>query len=117
MVAGPCVMVNVRPPAWITAVRDAVDGLWATVNRAVPLPFPEVEPFRVIQVLVSLAVHEHPVAAVTPIVPVPPVGGRVCVDGVMAKVQVPAACVTVWLRPPIVSVAERAVGTALAATE
>ena len=65
--------VTVLPATVIVAVRDDVLAFAATSYRTVPLPVPLAPLEIVIQVVLSLAVHEHPDVVVTetvlPVVP------------------------------------------------
>ena len=65
-------------PSWITEtvwpatvnmpLRCDVEGLAVALNVTVPLPLPLAPPLMVSQVALLLAVHVHPVAAVTAVV-------------------------------------------------
>ena len=69
--AAACVTVNVCPAMVIVPVRELVFGLDEALNVTVPLPLPLAPPVTVSQdVLLLTAVHAHPVAAVTPTLPV-----------------------------------------------
>jgi hypothetical protein len=63
--------------------RPAVPGLAATVKLVVPGPLPAAPPVTVIQPLLLEAVHPHPAAAVTSIVPLAPVSLTDCDAGEM----------------------------------
>jgi hypothetical protein len=66
------VTVNVCPATVSVPVRDEVDPLAAKLKPTDPLPDPEAPDVTVSQpVLLLIAVHEHPAAAVTETVPVP----------------------------------------------
>jgi len=80
------------------------------------LPEPVAPLVNVIQAVLLAAVHAHPVAAVTLLLPVPAAAVKVCVVGEMAGEQAAAACVTVNVAPAIVSVPVRLVVTVFAAT-
>jgi hypothetical protein len=108
--AAACVTVNVCPATVSVPVRAApvfADALKATV----PLPVPDAPAVTVIQSgLFEAAVHAQPAPAVTVIDPVPPAGSTAWVPGAMLNVHAgaAAACVTVRVWPPIVSVPVRA---------
>jgi hypothetical protein len=68
----PCVTVNVAPAMVMVPVRvDPV--LFATANVTAPFPVLEAPLVTVIQLSLLTAVHVHQSAAVTVVVPVPPV--------------------------------------------
>ena len=69
-----------------------------------------------IQVALLVAVHAQPVAAVTATVPVPAADVTLADAGEIVGVQGAAACVTVNVLPPIVSVPVRKVVVVFAAT-
>jgi hypothetical protein len=82
----------------------------------VALPVPLLAAVTAIHpVLLLTAVHPHPLVVVTPADCAPPAATTVCVVGVSVKLQVPA-CVTVSVRPAIVSVPVRGLEDVLAAT-
>jgi hypothetical protein len=63
--------VKVSPAAVIVPERGDVDVLAATLNGTVPFPFPLVAPVSVIQLgAFDVAVHAHPLATLTPTLPV-----------------------------------------------
>src|SRR5690349_12499774 len=97
-------------------VRLAATGFAATVKPTVPLPDPVAPLVTVIQGSLLTAVQLQPVAAVTPLEPVPPAAVKDCVLGEIAGEQVAAACVTVKVAPAIVSVPVRLDATVFAAT-
>jgi hypothetical protein len=69
--AAACVTENVWPAIVIVPVRALVFGFDDALNVTVPLPLPLAPPVTVSQdVLLLTAVHAHPVAAVTPTLPV-----------------------------------------------
>ena len=72
-VAPLCVIVNVVPAIVNVAVR-ASPVFTATTNVAVPLPVAEAPAENVTKAALLVAVHAHPVAAVTGTDPVPPAG-------------------------------------------
>jgi uncharacterized protein YhhL (DUF1145 family) len=120
-------MVNVQfAPGWVTvklrpaivsvAVRAAVVVFAAAVKVTVPLPVPFDPAVTVTQLAPLVAVHAHPVVVVTATLPVPPAAANAWFDAEMLNAQPAAACVTVKLRPAIVSVAVRAVVVVFAAT-
>jgi hypothetical protein len=61
------------------SLRD-VPGFAAAVNATVPLPVPLVPELMVIHDAPVVALHEHPLGAVTLNVPVPPATGTVTPD-------------------------------------
>ena len=80
-----------------------------------PLPDPLEPLVIVIQDPDRVAVHEHPLPAVTVTLAVPPEGLKPRLVGLTTKVHEPL-CVSVNVAVPTVSVAERAVDPLLAAT-
>jgi hypothetical protein len=112
-----CVTVNVWPAIIAVPVRGWVAVFAVALRLTVPLPVP-VAPLVTVSQLVLLltAVHEQPVGAVTlvEIVPAPATMSRLV--GVSAKVHPAAACVTVNISPPIVSVPLREPALVFAAT-
>jgi hypothetical protein len=82
----------------------------------VPLPLPGVPLVMVIHGAAVVAVQLHPVDAVTVIVPVPAVDGRLVDDGEIVGEQVPPAWFTVNVFPPTDTVPVRAVVVVFAAT-
>ena len=80
------------------------------------MPLPVEPALTVIQVAALVAVHAQPVAAVTATVPVLAVAVTLADAGEIVGVQGAAACVTVNVLPPIVSVPVRDVVVVLAAT-
>jgi hypothetical protein len=81
--AALCVMVNVVPAIVNVALR-AAPVFAATANVAVPLPVPEAPAEIVRKAALLVAVHVHPVPAVTGTEPDPPAGPND--DVVMAPV-------------------------------
>ena len=114
--AAAWVTLNVAPAIVRVPVRLDATVLAATLKPTVPLPEPVAPLVRVIQAALLAAVHAHPVAAVTVLLPVPPAAVNDCVVGEIAGEQVAAACVTVNVAPAIVSVPVRPVVTVFAAT-
>ena len=113
--AAACVTVNVLPAAVSVPVRIVPAVLAATVNATVPFPDPDAPPVTVIHVLLLVAVHAHPAAVVTALLPVPPAAGSDWLAGEIVYEHA-AACVTVNVLPAAVSVPVRIVPAVLAAT-
>ena len=81
------------------------DGLALTVSITLPLPVP-LAGLTVSQDWLLLAVHAASLyVAVSATSCVPPAAGALHVVGLMLNVFVPPACVTLTVRPPIVTVA------------
>ena len=80
------------------------------------MPLPGVIALMLIHVALLVAVHAQKVAAVTVTVPVIPADVTVADAGEIAGAQVAAACVTLNVLPPIVSVPVRGVVPVFAAT-
>jgi hypothetical protein len=98
-----------------TSVRgNSFGGAFGTEIRTVPLPLPLAPLVIVIQSAVVVAVQLQPAVVVTAMLKVAPCRSNVWDAGLMAKTQ-PVACVSVNVRPAIVSVPER-VGPLFAAT-
>jgi len=114
--AAACVTVNVAPAIVSVPVRLDATVFAATLKPTVPLPEPVAPLVNVIQAALLAAVHAHPVAAVTLLLPVPAAAVKDCVVGEIAGEQPAAACVTVNVAPAIVSVPVRLVVTVFAAT-
>lgn len=104
-----CVIVTIRPAAVSVALRAVVEVFAAAVKATVPVPVPLAPLVMVNQVAESVAVHAHPVPAVTATVALPPAAAKLCVVAEVAYVQAAPACVTVTSLPAAVSVALRAV--------
>jgi hypothetical protein len=86
-------------------VRELVLLLAAALNATVPLPLPLAPPVTVShEVLLLTPVHEHPAGEVTPVEPVPPVGGTEPLVEESVHVQVIPGCVTVNVLPAMVTV-------------
>ena len=81
-----------------------------------PLPLPVAPALTVIQVAALVAVQAQPVAALTVTVPVLAVAVTLADAGEIVGVQGAAACVTVNVFPPIVSVPLLGVVVVFAAT-
>jgi hypothetical protein len=88
-------------------VRDVVAAFAAALKLTVPLPVPPGEPVTVNQLFADDAVHEQFAAVDTlndpapPLAPTDPLAGEI-------EYEQGAACVTVNVRPAIVSVPVRA---------
>jgi hypothetical protein len=81
------VTVNVEPAIVSVPVRLVVDVLAATLNPTVPGPEPDAPLLTVIHDALLVALHPHPVPAVTVLVPVPPAAANVELLGEMLYVQ------------------------------
>lgn len=115
---GPaCVTGNVCPPIAIVPLRDDVPEFVVTLYVTCPLPLPLAPAVTVIHDVLLNAVHAHPLPAVTATVAEPAVAPRVALTGERTYVQAAASCVTVNVRPAIVTVPVRAVVLVLAAIE
>ena len=111
-----CVIVNVLPPTVSVPVRGVVAVFAATLYVTEPLPAPFAPAVTVIHASLLVAVHAHPVAAVTVMVPVSATEVGLADAGEIVGVQGAPACVIVKVLPPIVSVAARDAVFVLAAT-
>ena len=80
------------------------------------MPLPVAPALMLIHVALLVAVHAQPVAAVTVTAPAPAADVRSAEAGEIVGAQGAAACVTVNVLPPIVSVPVRDVVAVLAAT-
>jgi hypothetical protein len=96
-------------------VRGLADALAATVYPTLPLPVPAEPLVTVIHAALLVAVQPQLPPAVTVTVPVPVPAPTETPVGAMLKVQAPA-CVTVKVRPAMVTVPVREAVDALAAT-
>lgn len=91
-VAAPvCVMDTVCPATVNVPDRGAVVGFGAAVYEVTPLPDPLAPPVIVSHAALLLAVQPHPLPAVTPAVPFPPVAPKDCEAGVTENVHAAAA--------------------------
>jgi hypothetical protein len=108
--------VKVAPAIVSVPLRLDATVFAATLKPTVPLPEPVAPLVNVIQAALLAAVHAHPVAAVTLLLPVPAAAVKDCVVGEIAGEQAAAACVTVNVAPAMVSVPVRLVATVFAAT-
>jgi hypothetical protein len=111
-----CDTVCVRPAIVSVPVRDEVVVFCATVNDTVPLPTPLAPEFIVIHPTLLVADHAQPAPAVTVTDRVAPVDVTVWLVEPIAYVQEAGLCVTVKVRPAIVSVPVRDVVPVWAAT-
>ena len=100
-----CVTVNGWPPIVRLPVREVVLVFAAALKATEPSPDPLADEVTVIHGAPLDAVHAHPVAERTAMVPVPPALGTVWLPGDMAYVQDAAACVTAIGLPATVRVA------------
>ena len=89
--AAACVTVKVAPAIVSVPVRLDATVFAATVNPTVPFPEPVAPLVIVIHATLLTAVHEHPVATVTALLPVPPDAASDWLVGVMDGEQVAAA--------------------------
>jgi hypothetical protein len=114
--AAACVTVNVLPPAVTVPVRDVVRVFAATLYATLPLPLPVAPAVMPIHVALLVAVHSHPIAAVTAIVPVPPPATALAVAGAIDGAQDAPDWVIVTVVPATVSVPIRSATPGFAAT-
>ena len=115
--APACVTVKVLPPTVKVPVREVVTLLALTLYPTLPLPLPLAPDVTVIQEALLVAVHEHPVPAVTFTVPVAAADVVKLADvGRIVKEQGAPGCVTVNVLPPTVIVPLRVLVLVLAAT-
>ncbi len=114
--AADCVTVKVLVAIVTIALRAAAVVFAATLKLTVPLAEPLAPPVTVTQLAPLVAVHAQPDVVVTAAVPVPAAAPNARLVGEMLNVQPAPACVTVKLRPAMVSVADRLVVAVLAAT-
>ena len=88
--------MNVWPAIVSVPVRELVPVFGVPVKLTEPFPLPEAPAVTVSHASLLVADHEHPAAAVTAEVPLPPADGIVALTGEMDIVQEEvAACVTV----------------------
>ncbi len=109
-------IVKVAPAIVSVPVRLDATVFAAMLNPTVPLPDPVAPLVTVIHAALLAAVHEQPVATVTPLLPVPPDAANDWPVGEIVGEQEAAACVTVNVAPAIVSVPVRLDATVCAAT-
>jgi hypothetical protein len=112
--AAASVTVNVLPAIVSVADLDDVVVLAAAVYATLPLPLP-LAPLVIVTHEAPVAVHGHPLAAVTATVPLPPAAVSDWLAGEMVYEHAPA-CVTVKVLPATVSVPVRDVVAVFAAT-
>jgi hypothetical protein len=84
------VTVNVLPAIVSVPTRVVAVGLAATVKVTVPFPDPDAPPVTAIHVTLLAAVHAHPAAVVTVLVPLPPEARGDWLAGEMVYEQAPA---------------------------
>lgn len=109
--------MNVCPPIITVPVREVPAVFAATLNDTVPAPVPLAPAVTVIHAALLVAVRAQPVVPLTVTVTVPPPATTVVLVGDrLNALHVAAACVTVKVCPPIVSVPVREVPAVLAAT-
>ena len=111
------VTVKVWPAIVIVPVRLAVVGFAVTLYATWPLPLPLPPPLTVIHAAPLVAVHAQPEPDVTPTVAEPAPDPSVAPTDESVKVQEAASCVTVKVRPAIVTVPVRGLVLVLAAIE
>ena len=109
-------IVKVAPAIVSVPVRLEATVFAATLNPTVPLPDPVAPLVTVIHAALLAAVHEQPVATVTPLLPVPLDAEKDWPVGEIDGEHDAAACVTVKVAPAIVSVPVRLEATVFAAT-
>jgi hypothetical protein len=114
--APACVTVKATPPIVSVAERAVVVGFAVTLYVTDPLPLPVAPALMVIQAALSVAVHAHPVTAVTATVFVLAAKPTLADTGAIVGAQGAPAWVTVNVLPPIVSVPVRAVVVGFAVT-
>jgi hypothetical protein len=114
--AAAWVTLNVAPAIVRVPVRIDAAGFAATSKVTEPLPDPVAPAVTVIQAALLAAVHAHPVAAVTVLLPVPADAVNDWLAGEIEGEQLAAACVTVKVIPAIVRVPVRLEATVFAAT-
>ncbi len=104
MLAPACVTLNTCPAIVTSPLRCVAAVLAATDIDTVPAPLPVPPPVTVIHAALLLAVHAHPVPAVTAALVVAPAAGALNESGDTAKLHpVCAGCVTVSVRPAILT--------------
>ena len=114
--APACVTVKVLPAIVTVPVRDVVPVFAATSYVTDPLPLPVAPALIVIQAALLVAVHAHPLPAVTVTVPLTVVEATLADAGAIVGVHGAPACVTVKVLPAIVTVPVRDVAPVFAAT-
>ena len=87
--------VSVSPPIVSDPARPWAEVLAAALNETVPLPVPLASPVTVNQPVLLVAVHAHPVVAVTEVDDAPPAAATVRLVGVSVTSHAAAACVIV----------------------
>jgi len=85
--AGVCVTVNVLPAMVSVPLRAVAPVCAATVNATLPAPDPAAPAVTVIHAALLVAVHVHPEAAVTVLLPDPPSLVKAWLVGDAAYVQ------------------------------
>jgi hypothetical protein len=112
------VTVKVWPPTVIVPVRVLVPGFAATRYETWPLPVPLAPAVTVIHETLLDAVHAQPLPAVTVMVPLTSAAPIDVLTGEIVNVHgTGASCVTVNVRPAIVTVPVRELVPVLAAIE
>jgi len=114
--AAACVTENVCPAIVSEPLRCVPLGLAAALNATGPVPLP-LAPLVTVShdVLLLTPVHAQPARVVTVVDPVPPPAPTDWLVGLIEYVHPAAACVTVNVCPPMVSVPLRWLVLALAA--
>ena len=87
----------------------------ATLNETVPLPLPLAPPVTVSHPVLLVAVHAHPVVALTFVDDAPPAAATVRLEGDSVTSHAAPACVTVKGCPATLSVPVRACAVVFAA--
>jgi hypothetical protein len=114
--AAACVTVKATPPIVSVAERAVVVGFAVTLYVTDPLPLPVAPALMVIQAALSVAVHAHPVTAVTATVFVLAAKPTLADTGAIVGAHGAPAWVTVKVLSPTVSVPVRAVVVGFAVT-
>ena len=70
--------MKLTPPIVIVPVREAAPKLLATEYDTAPFPMPELPEVMVSQLSLLVAVHPHPPAVATLMLPVPPAAAKFC---------------------------------------
>lgn len=109
-----CVIVAVRPAIVMVAIRSGGARFASTRYVRLPLPVPGPGAVTMTQGALLDALHGHPAAVVTAMVPVPPSSAYCACSGSMLYVQLGTtgvpSCVTVTDCPATVITPDRAVG-------
>jgi hypothetical protein len=111
-----CVTVNVRPAIVSVPVRCELLVLGATLKLTAPPPEPVAPPVTVIHDVLLTPVQLHPDVVVTVDAPVPPPATMDWLEGEIENAHDVPDCVTVRVRPAIVTVPVRDCVVLLAVT-